>query len=482
MKKERALASGLAGELASELGKVASTVDQHLAGGPLQRTWAKQRRKELRQLIAKAADAGQPLEERVRLLQRALVSEVEGHIAAEHRVLEVEEQAQAAAKNADASVRSAEAVAAKNAHLCTKMDKLCRELQAQLKASTDAQNAWELRCQQSEARFESFREALQSLQQSVDESAQAREAVMQENIALRKANQLLEEKAAALLSYQDQDKDRLAALEDLKDKIEAQAKAHEGLQEMRELMEKQARDQQLLAGHLEVREREVEELRDALSKAKQVIDLQDQTYKSKAADFSKQAAEFTKAVKNAQKMIGELSKSQEAFSARNRQLAEQLDGKQREAAALGGDLSRAVAQKEALEGLCRALRAQLQAAKADAQGGGRASEAPSCGTDGRASGEEAPAAAAQAPAEQGGSNEAGSPDAFASSDDTSAGPEVGPEDGATGIGCSAGDEGHATAAAAAAAAPAVAVAVAVAAAETPQLVTDAAAGTTESIG
>lgn len=52
-RRQRALAATLAGELSSEMGRVIDTVDQGLSGTPAQRSWAKQRRKDVKQLLAK---------------------------------------------------------------------------------------------------------------------------------------------------------------------------------------------------------------------------------------------------------------------------------------------------------------------------------------------------------------------------------------------------------------------------------------------
>jgi len=143
-------------------------------------------------------------------------------------------------------------------------------------------------------------------------------------------NQALEQQVAALSSYKEQDQERMKTLDELKEKIDAQvglrlrgqaacarpcsldaaahklpvgaprqvqhrylrrrrvcattsacmcttlpstllqAKVHEGLQAMRQLLEKQGHEQVLLATELEHKQAEVEELRSALSKAKEV--------------------------------------------------------------------------------------------------------------------------------------------------------------------------------------------------------------------
>ena len=150
-KKERAALTALAGELSTELsGVVASQVDPKLgAREPELKQWARNKRKALKDLIAavsfcaggaavidrwplhppqtgfnpesakapfplvqapqtetdllhhaQAADSSKPLEERVRLLQRGLVTQVEESIAADQRALAAEQRLHAVQQEA----------------------------------------------------------------------------------------------------------------------------------------------------------------------------------------------------------------------------------------------------------------------------------------------------------------------------------------------------------------------------------------------
>jgi hypothetical protein len=70
---------------------------------------------------------------------------------------------------------------------------------------------------------------------------------------------------------------------------------------MRALLERQSDDHALLAAELQQKRAEAEELRAALLKAKEVIDLQEATYRSKEEGFQRQMAGLQKAVKASNK-------------------------------------------------------------------------------------------------------------------------------------------------------------------------------------
>ncbi|KAI8467032.1 MAG: hypothetical protein J3K34DRAFT_45809 [Monoraphidium minutum] len=134
-KKERAAAAALAGTLADELAAAASGVDQALSGTAAQRAWAKQKRKELRQLTTTVADPATPLEERLRLLQRALAAEVEGRVAAEQRALAADAKSAGARQAAEGDAARARQLAAEQGELSRKLEQLARSQAEQLRLS-----------------------------------------------------------------------------------------------------------------------------------------------------------------------------------------------------------------------------------------------------------------------------------------------------------------------------------------------------------
>ncbi|GBF88251.1 hypothetical protein Rsub_00963 [Raphidocelis subcapitata] len=401
LKKERAAMAALAGELSAGLGSAVASVDQHLgAQDPALRAWAKQRRKGLRELLATAADAGKPLEERVRVLQRALVSEVENALAAEAR-----------SQRAVAELVAAEDMVAKRTDLCTKLERVNAAQQAQLQATNAANEALAARCKESESRFEDFRVLVENVQESVAESAEARDAIVRENNALRKTNEVLAAQNEALQKYTKEAEQRMGALDDLRDKIEAQAKAHEGLQDLRKLLEQQAADNALLAQQLEQRQKEVAELRGCLSKAQEVIKMQEDTYTKRREEFEQQVAGFQKGMKSANKLIADMGKRTEALAPLVGQNRALLD----EATALRAALRRAEAQREQLAALCRALRGG--AAVPDAADNGAGADG-GASTDGTAAheGEAAAEGEAEAPSSSSTAGDGGTAAAAAEAD------------------------------------------------------------------
>ncbi|KIZ05764.1 hypothetical protein MNEG_2200 [Monoraphidium neglectum] len=294
-KKERALAGALAGELSGELARLGSAVlDQSGGGTPAQRAWAKQKRRDLRQLTAKVADPGVPLEERLRLLQRALASEVEAHIAMEQRALAAEARTAAAKQQADADVAKANASAADSRELTLKLERLCRQMQEQLRVANEASGGWQKRYQLMERQVDALKEI-------TSVSKQQHEALETRNAVLEKANESLRQQAEDLAERMGKHQQHLSAFEDIKAQIQEHGKMFETFDSMKDLLKRQSDEHTLLTTHLESKQQEVSELRDALEKAKQVIELQDATNKQARAEYDRQAKEYTQSVKNAKK-------------------------------------------------------------------------------------------------------------------------------------------------------------------------------------
>jgi hypothetical protein len=181
----------------------------------------------------------------------------------------------------------AEALAAQRAELATRLDAVNRALEAQLKISEQQKQVSDARSEELHAKFEGIQEfiqvggefegpgeevlkvqpsglhaswsqdharpglqlprrcsaaapaagptrasrlpppppprAPQRVQESMDEASKAREDVARENAELRHDNALLERQVAALKEVKEQEAARMAALDELREKIEAQA-------------------------------------------------------------------------------------------------------------------------------------------------------------------------------------------------------------------------------------------------------------------